>query len=383
MATIVFVMMPESGHLNATYKIAKTLQGRGHRVIYSEPPYAELAIRAQGFEFVPLLASYFPADFTAAQASRTSWYEVLRSTLKLETAADAMKMLGILRRELQALTARTNPDLLLIDGLLPELAATAHDLRLPCALINTALYDPFDDHGQIENAPVFAPILSKLPAVFLCPQEFDFPRQRGSPNHFYVEASVDLERKEPDFPWESLDSRKRLIYCSLGSQSFLHKNSQQVLRTLIEAVARRDDYQMILAVDSQLRPADFSPFPHNVLAVNSAPQLALLKTASLAITHGGLNTIKECILIGVPMIVLPMTRDQPRNAARVAYHSLGVMGNFQSITAEQASSLIEQVENGPVFKEKVEAMRKIFREKEEAGRGVQVVESLLSQTSVN
>jgi len=36
-----------------------------------------------------------------------------------------------------------------------------------------------------------------------------------------------------------------------------------------------------------------------------------------------------------------------------------------------------------VFKEKVEAMRRVFREKEEAGRGVQVVESLLSQTSVN
>jgi len=59
-----------------------------------------------------------------------------------------------------------------------------------------------------------------------------------------------------------------------------------------------------------------------------------------------------------------------------------VVGNSQFITVEQASSLIEQLEKG-VFKEKVEAMRRVFREKEEAGRGVQVVESLLSQTSVN
>ena len=383
MALIVFVMMPESGHLNATYKIAKTLQGRGHRVIYSEPPYAAAAIGAQGFEFVPLLADYFPAEFTAAEAAKASWFEILRSRLKLETAADTMRMRGILRRELQSLSARTRPDLLLIDGLLPELAATAYDLQLPCALINTALYDPFDDHGQVENAPVFAPILSKLPALFLCPQEFDFPRQRGSPNHFYVEASVDLERKEPDFPWESVDSRKRLIYCSLGSQSFLHNNVQQVLRVLIQAVARREDCQMILVVGSHLSPADFSPLPPNVLAVNSAPQLALLKTASFMITHGGLNTIKECILMGVPMIVLPMTRDQPRNAARVAYHGLGLIGNTNFITVEQASSLIEQVAKNSVFKEKVEAMSRIFREKEEAGRGVQVVESLLSQTSVN
>jgi UDP:flavonoid glycosyltransferase YjiC (YdhE family) len=383
MATIVFIMLPEAGHLNASYKLARALAARGHGVIYSEPPYLAAAVGAQGFEFVPLLADYFPAGFNAAQAAGVSWFEVLKSVLKLETAADTRKALGILRRELQALAAHTRPDLLLIDGLLPELATTAYELRLPCALINTALYDPFDDHGQIENAPVFAPVLSKLSALFLCPQEFDFPRQRGVPHHYYVEASVDLERKEPDFPWERLDADTRLIYCSLGSQSFLYGDRQRVLRTLIEAVGRRAECQMVLAAGSHLGPADFEPLPPNVLVVKSAPQLALLKRAALMITHGGLNTIKECILLGVPMIVFPMKRDQPRNAARVAYHGLGLFGNLQFITVERATALIEQVERTPAFREKVEAMRSVFRAREESGRGVQVVEALLARTAVN
>jgi zeaxanthin glucosyltransferase len=384
MANIVFIMLPETGHLNATFKLARALRERGHRVVYSEPPYLAASVGAQGFEFAPLLASYFPPDFTAAQAASVSWFDVLKSVLKFDTPADAMRALAVLRGELQALAASTRPDLLLIDGLLPELATTAHELRLPCALINTVLYDPFDDHGQIENAPVFAPILSKLQALFLCPQEFDFPRQRGSANHHYVEASVDLERKEPEFPWESIGAQQRLIYCSLGSQSYLYANSTQVLQTLIAAVARRrDDWQMVLAVGSHLNPEDFAPLPPNVIAVRSAPQLAMLKRAALMITHGGLNTIKECILLGVPMVVLPMKRDQPRNAARVAYHGIGVMGNMQFITVEQAGALVEQVENAPAFKEKVEAMRKIFVEREEAGRAVQVVESLLARAVAN
>jgi UDP:flavonoid glycosyltransferase YjiC (YdhE family) len=383
MATILFIMMPESGHLNASYKLASALAARGHRVVYSEPPYIAAAVGAKGFEFVPLLADYFPPGFDAAQSAGASWFEVLRSVLKLETEADMRRAFGILRRELQALAAHARPDLLLIDGLLRELAATAHELRLPCALINTALYDPSDDPLQVANAPAFAHVLSRLPALFLCPQEFDFPRQRGAPHHYYVEASVDLEREEADFPWELLDAGKRLIYCSLGSQSFLYGERQQVLGKLVEAVGRRAEWQMVLAAGGHLGPADFEPLPPNVLVVKSAPQLALLKRAALMITHGGLNTIKECILSGVPMIVFPMQRDQPRNAARVAYHGLGLVGNLQFVTVEQATALIEQVEQAPAFREKVEAMRSVFLAHEESGRGVQVVESLLARAAVN
>jgi UDP:flavonoid glycosyltransferase YjiC (YdhE family) len=78
-----------------------------------------------------------------------------------------------------------------------------------------------------------------------------------------------------------------------------------------------------------------------------------------------------------------MQRDQPRNAARVAYHGLGLVGNLQFVTVEQATALIEQVEQAPAFREKVEAMRSVFLAHEESGRGVQVVEALLARAAVN
>ncbi len=382
MATIIFSMLPEAGHVNASFKVAKALSARGHRVLYSEPRYFERYVNKQGFEMIPLLDDFFPNDFTLEQASTVSWFEVLKSALKLDTKAGKNNAANVLLRELDLLVEKQRPDLLLIDGLLSEMATAAHTLAIPTLLINTALYDPFDDHGIIEDAPVFASTLYKLPALFLCPQEFDFPRQRGRQQHYYVEASIDTERREVDFPWARIRDDKKLIYCSLGTQSFLYAESKQVLQVFIDTFAQRTDSQLVLSIGSHLRVEHFRDVPDNVILVPSAPQLELLKRCTLMITHGGLNTIKECVFFGVPMIVFPVKRDQPRNAARVAYHGLGVMGNIQHISVDQVRLLVDKVEKNASFKAKAEAMSKIFREMENSGQAVKVIESFLGKDSV-
>jgi UDP:flavonoid glycosyltransferase YjiC (YdhE family) len=378
MATIVFVMLPEMGHLNASFKVAKSLRQTGHQVYYSEPKYLEGLVIGEGFEFIPLLENFFPADFVPGDESAQSWFEVLKSGLELETEAGTQYALAVLKAELAGVLEKSRPDLLLIDGLLPEFAVTAYAGNIPCALINTALYDPFNDHGLIENAPVFAPILLKMPTLFLCPQAFDFPRQNKKENHYYVEASVDLDRKEVPFPWPLLGDDQPLIYCSLGTQSSLYSEGKEILQRLIEAIGRTN-YQMVLSIGNHLRLDEFRDTPPNVILVNSAPQLKMLRKASMMITHGGLNTIKECILLGVPMIVFPMGRDQPRNASRVAYHGLGVMGDIQRLSVEQVTSLISKVECNPMIRANVEAMRDVFLEMESSGRSVGVIELILAK----
>src|SRR4029077_3074425 len=60
--------------------------------------------------------------------------------------------------------------------------------------------------------------------LILCPAELEIPRVGGEAEHevFHVEASVDLSRREDrDFPWEQIDPDRRLLYCSVGSQSHL------------------------------------------------------------------------------------------------------------------------------------------------------------------
>ncbi|KAI8996244.1 hypothetical protein BD414DRAFT_558148 [Trametes punicea] len=90
------------------------------------------------------------------------------------------------------------------------------------------------------------------------------------------------------------------------------------------------------------RPSPFASIPEAAMerlaqydgafVANWVPQQAVLNhpATGWCLTHGGHNTVLECILAGVPMIVWPVTADQPTNAVHltedveVAYELLEV-----------------------------------------------------------
>src|SRR5262249_2809090 len=52
-------------------------------------------------------------------------------------------------------------------------------------------------------------------------------------------------------------------------------------------------------------------------------QLDLIRHSALTISHGGLNTALESLACRVPMVVLPVTYDQPGVGARVEWAGVG------------------------------------------------------------
>jgi MGT family glycosyltransferase len=220
-----------------------------------------------------------------------------------------------------------------------------------------------------------------LPIIVLCPQEIDFGCAQRKSNYYYLEASIETERKEAHaFRWDGVDESKPLIYCSFGSQCHQYEQSEGLFRAIIEAMRERPGWQLILSVGPYLNMSDFQPIPENVLLVKWAPQLEMLERASIMITHGGLGGVKEAIFFGVPMIVFPCRWDQPHNAARVVYHGIGVRGNINDASVEQIHSLIDAVDKDPMFKSRVDAMSRAFREIENSGVGVSAVEKIISDS---
>lgn len=222
----------------------------------------------------------------------------------------------------------------------------------------------------------------KLPELVLFPRVFDFPSAKKK-GRYYAEASIDLNREQPSFPWEKIDDSQPIVYVALGTLSLMAKSDyEKFFHTVIKASTKWPEWNWVLSIGNNLSIDDFKYACSNVIIVNRAPQLELLKKASLMITHGGPNSIKECIFFGVPMIVFPLWFDQPGNVARVIYHGLGLKGNFKTITSKELQALIEEVTTNPKFIERIKAMQRSFMEIEDAKPSIQLVERFISQADI-
>jgi MGT family glycosyltransferase len=64
------------------------------------------------------------------------------------------------------------------------------------------------------------------------------------------------------------------------------------------------------------------------------PQLAVLRRASLFVTHAGMGSCSEGLANGVPMIAIPRAVDQFSNAALLAAAGLGVVVDSDDVTVD-------------------------------------------------
>ncbi|HKQ08243.1 MAG TPA: glycosyltransferase, partial [Blastocatellia bacterium] len=358
MATIMVFPFPEYGHLNPTLKLAKALKQAGHSVCYLGFAEFEAYLTAQGLEFIPILESRCAGDGTGRAPAIMQVTRAMKALAAIEVASRASSAIfRQIENELERITAEVRPDLLIVDTLIGGLAyKAAREFGVPSLLVSASYFEM-----PMLGRPAPGSGHPDLPVLVFCPEAFNFPGASRKPNHFNIEASIDMQRRELHaFPWDALDASKPLIYCSVGCQPHLYDESVTFYRVLIEALRAKPDRQLVLAIGRHMDCAALGPVPDNVLLINWAPQLELIKKASLMISHGGLGAVKECILLGVPMIVFPCRWDQPFNAARVVAHGLGLRGNIKQVTAAQVGGLIEAVAGEASFKRRVEAMSRTF-----------------------
>lgn len=114
--------------------------------------------------------------------------------------------------------------------------------------------------------------------------------------------------KENDFA-----HRRPLVYVTQGT---LANVSPQFFRNCIKAF-RDLDVDIIMAVWKYVNISELGPIPEHIRVYEKVDQDEVLKRANAAIFHGGMNTVTDCFLQGVPMVIYPTIFDQFANAKRV------------------------------------------------------------------
>ena len=123
--------------------------------------------------------------------------------------------------------------------------------------------------------------------------------------------------------------------------------------TVFQQIARACDglpVQLVISLGGGIEPEALGPLPGRPIVVHYAPQLELLRRATVTVAHGGLNTTLESLAQDVPLVVLPVTDDQPGVGARVARAGAGCVIGRRRLTVRRLRRALREVTTDPRYR---------------------------------
>jgi len=119
--------------------------------------------------------------------------------------------------------------------------------------------------------------------------------------------------------WSEPEGSAPLVLVSLSTTT---QGQGPMIRRVVRALGRMDVRGVVTTGPSFA--ADGIEAPGNVTIVASAPHSAILPGAAAVVTHAGHGTVIKALAHGVPLVCMPVGRDQPDTAARVVASGAGL-----------------------------------------------------------
>jgi MGT family glycosyltransferase len=174
--------------------------------------------------------------------------------------------------------------------------------------------------------------------------------------------------------WEPPPGEEPLVLVGLSSD---YQDQGDLLRRIAAALGILP-VRALLTTGNGIDPASIEA-PANVQVVKAAPHSTVLREAALAITHGGHGVTIKALAAGVPLVCLPMGRDQLDIAARVVYTGAGVRLE-QTAAAAEIASTVEQVLGVSAYREAAQRIATTIAEETVTDRAVEEIEAVLAST---
>ncbi len=153
--------------------------------------------------------------------------------------------------------------------------------------------------------------------LVLSAQAFDFPADRMPANLRYAGPVLD----DPTWaqPWSAPAGDEPLVLVALSTT---FQDHERTLQRILDAIGGLP-VRAVVTTGPAIEPRSLRA-PANAQVVQSAPHNAILREAAAVVTHAGHGTVMKALAADVPLLCLPMGRDQNDNAARVVAHGAGL-----------------------------------------------------------
>ena len=408
---------PVPGHLHPFGAIVRELQRRGHRVTALNIEDVRAKCEAEGLEFLPVGEDTMPPGSWAQY-----WTPIATSTGLAAIRATARAH----RRITRAMCEGTPPaheklgfDGLLVDQIQFQGKVIADHLGLP--FVTVIPFIPLHRDAEGERPPPFLPLgpaegrwhrrlvnrlgfavldvlarpvmresnafarrwgtrrlrraddsYSSLLQIAQCPAGLDFAGPGRGPVS-YVGSLLDDERTPTPFPFERLDPDRPLVYVSLGT---LHTQRPEIYRTMLDALDQLP-VQGVVSLGHWLDERVAAIRSDRHIVVPFVPQTEIIRRASVVVTHAGMNTVVDALAAGKPMVMLPITNDQPAVAKRVELAGAGIRVPLRRLRADRLRDAIKDVLESPSYRAQAEALRDEIAQAGGVRRAADLIEAAL------
>ena len=342
---ILFVTIPEKGHINPMIGVAQQLFRKRYELAFFAKVDISKQLKKAGLD-IP--AFYDTTDKNEEENFLTKgkdfaeklqdkhWLRNWIKTLLIDAVQNQIPVL-------ENIVATFKPSLIVTDPMVYAAAIVAEKTKLPWVGISSSLnpITPTDwvcdltetlnlyscEREQLFNdCPVKAKfrvsdLISPWLNIVFSTEEY-IPRAWSKNDFsFYVGRSYTEDKRgdEQDFPFHLLKKECKKVYMSLGSQVYYHPE----LFDSVQKALQRLDIQLIFSVNELINTSFVESLHENVIAVSYAPQLKLLPHIDLMISHGGANSVMECLAHGKPIALLPICNDQFLQAKFVLANKVG------------------------------------------------------------
>jgi MGT family glycosyltransferase len=338
MKKIVFFCIPAHGHTNPTLSVVKELISLGHEVIYYSYNSLKEKIEETGARFVSCDDYDMEQKLSPKDSARIGKDLAFSTKILVDTTLSLDEKVSKEMEELK-------PDCIVYDSMAPWGKAVAIKLKIPYVCSTTTFaFNKYSAKIMKQDAKDIIKMILSLGKIS---KDIKRLQQKG----YNIKSVLDLIGNDenadtivytsPEFqPFSETFSDKfsfvgpsirestgnfqkkseKLIYISMGT---VNNDMLPLYKNCIKAF-ENTDYQVVISIGNLVSPADFGKLPENIEIYNFTDQIAVLKKADVFLTHCGMNSVSESLYFGVPLVMLPQTKEQSGVAQRVLQFSAGI-----------------------------------------------------------